>query len=199
MPATSSPSPGWSSSPDASVALSDTFSPTLTSPLPLFVSLSLSVAFSGKMPLGENDKRALFWGFVSIFFALPTGIFVDALIRMARHTAPATKDLNYHQTLWRGTQLYSAAFMFTLLSTVAGSYSAFKAWWYDMDLSMWTSFRVKANEFEKVLPVPHFPLPLSHCLPLSFCRFGRNGGLSTHTSPSGGSHCTPTSRSAPSE
>jgi hypothetical protein len=109
------------------------------------------LAFSGKMPLGENDKRALFWGFVSIFFALPTGIFVDALIRMARHTAPATKDLNYHQTLWRGTQLYSAAFMYTLLSTVAGTFSAYKAWWYDMDLSMWTSFRVKANEFEKVL------------------------------------------------
>lgn len=108
------------------------------------------IAFSGTMPLGENDKRALFWGFVSIFFALPTGVFVDALIRMARHTAPATKDLNYHRTLWRGSQLYSAAFMYTLLSTIAGTFSAFKAWWYDMDLSMWASFRVKANEFDKV-------------------------------------------------
>jgi hypothetical protein len=124
-------------------------------------------AFYGKMPLGENDKRALFWGFISIFFALPTGIFVDALIRMARHTAPATKELNYHRTLWRGSQLYSAAFMYTLLSTVAGSYSAFKAWYYDMDLSMWTSFRVKANEFEKV-PLLSSPLLSSLVLSLSY-------------------------------
>jgi hypothetical protein len=49
------------------------------------------------------------------------GIFVDALIRMARHTAPATKDLNYHRTLWRGSQLYASSFMFTLMSTIAGA------------------------------------------------------------------------------
>lgn len=145
MLATSSPLHGWSSSLGGLV-----YTPP---PCPVLILLFHDLlAFFGKMPLGENDKRALFWGFVSIFFALPTGIFVDALIRMARHTAPATKELNYHRTLWRGSQLYSAAFMYTLLSTVAGSYSAFKAWWYDMDLSMWSSFRVKANEFEKVLP-----------------------------------------------
>jgi hypothetical protein len=41
----------------------------LLSPPPPF---SHIIAFYGVIPMGENDKRAMFWGFISIFFAFPT-------------------------------------------------------------------------------------------------------------------------------
>lgn len=115
-----------------------------------FVFFPIRIAFYGTLPMTRNDTRALFWGWVSIFFALPTGIFHDSLIKIARHTAPATANFNYHRSLWRGSQLYACSFMFTLLATIAGTFSAYKAWRYDLDLSMWSSFRVGANELKKL-------------------------------------------------
>jgi hypothetical protein len=110
----------------------------------------LRIAFYGLLPMGRTDQQGLFWGWISLFVSLPTGFLHDSLIRIARHTAPATKDMNYHKCLWRGGQLYSVSFMFTALATVAGSYSAIKAYLWDYDLSMWSSFRISDSEFDKI-------------------------------------------------
>jgi hypothetical protein len=107
-------------------------------------------AFQSKLPFGNTKTQRLFWAWVSIFVSLSTGIVHDALIRMARHTAPATKQLNYDRCLWRGSQLYANSFMFTLLAVVGGTVSAFKAWMWDCDLSMWSSFRVPDSEYDKL-------------------------------------------------
>jgi hypothetical protein len=108
------------------------------------------IAFYGLLPMGRSDQQGLFWGWISIFVSIPAGIVHDALIRMARHTAPATKQMNYHKCLWRGAQLYANSFMFTALATVAGSWSAYKAYAWDYDLSMWTSFRIPDSEYDKL-------------------------------------------------
>jgi hypothetical protein len=108
------------------------------------------IAFFGVLPLGRTDQQGLFWAWISIFVSLSTGVTHDALIRIARYTAPGSKLLNYDNCLWRGSQLYANSFMFTLLATVAGSWSAYKAWMWDYDLSMWTSFRVSQLEYDKL-------------------------------------------------
>lgn len=115
-----------------------------------FVIFPVRIAFYGLLPLGRNDQQALFWGWISLFISLPTGLMHDSLIRMARHTAPATREMNYHKCLWRGGQLYANSFMFTLLATIAGTFSAYKAYMWDYDLSMWSSFRVADSEFDKL-------------------------------------------------
>jgi hypothetical protein len=115
-----------------------------------FVIFPCRIAFYGVLPLGRTDGQGLFWGWISLFISLPTGWMHDSLIRIARHTAPATKDMNYHRALWRGGQLYANSFMFTLLATIAGTFSAYKAWMYDFDLSMWSSFRIADSEFDKL-------------------------------------------------
>jgi hypothetical protein len=108
------------------------------------------IAFFGVLPLGRTDEQGIFWAWISVFVSLSTGIVHDALIRIARHTAPGTKHLNYDNCLWRGSQLYANSFMFTLLATIAGSWSAYKAWMWDYDLSMWSSFRVSQSEYDKL-------------------------------------------------
>ena len=115
-----------------------------------FVVFPCRIAFYGILPMGRTDQQGLFWGWISLFISLPTGVMHDSLIRIARHTAPATKEMNYNQCLWRGGQLYANSFMFTAMATIAGSYSAFKAWMYDYDLSMWSSFRISNSEFDKI-------------------------------------------------
>jgi hypothetical protein len=40
--------------------------------------------------------------------------------------------------------------MFTALAAVAGTWSAYKAWVWDYDLSMWSSFRVSDSEYVKL-------------------------------------------------
>eukprot|EP01032_Pedospumella_encystans_P014583 gene14583-16739_t len=115
-----------------------------------FIVFPARIAFYGILPMGRADQQGLFWGWISLFVSLPTGIMHDSLIRMARYTAPATMDMNYHKCLWRGGQLYANSFMFTALASIAGTYSAYKAWMYDYDLSMWSSFRVADSEFDKI-------------------------------------------------
>jgi hypothetical protein len=115
-----------------------------------YIIFPIRMAFWGVLPLGRTPEQALFWAWVSLFVTLPTGIVHDALIRMTRYTAPNTKDMNFHKCLWRGAQLYANSFMYTSLATVAGTYSALKAWLFDYDLSMWSSFRVGDAEFEKL-------------------------------------------------
>jgi hypothetical protein len=115
-----------------------------------YVILPVKFAFYSKLPFGNTTTQGLFWAWVSIFMSFGTGLAQDALIRIARHTAPATKTLNYDRCLWRGAQLYACSFMFTALAAVAGTWSAYKAWVWDYDLSMWSSFRVSDSEYDKL-------------------------------------------------
>lgn len=51
--------------------------------------------------------------------------------------------------MWRSSQLYSCSFAYTFLSVIAGSLNALNAYLYGKDLTMWSSFLVKATEFDK--------------------------------------------------
>jgi hypothetical protein len=115
-----------------------------------YVIVPVHFAFYSKLPFGYTATQGLFWAWVSVFLSLGTGLSQDALIRIARHTAPATKTMNYDRCLWRGSQLYACSFMYTVLATIAGSWSAYKAWMWDYDLSMWSSFRVSDSEYDKL-------------------------------------------------
>jgi hypothetical protein len=108
------------------------------------------LALYGILPLGRTQRQGLFWAWISLFTAFPTGIIHDSLIRIAKYTAPNSKGMNFDNSLWRGAQLYACSFMFTLLATIAGTWSAFKACFWDYDLSMWSSFRVGESDFDKL-------------------------------------------------
>lgn len=51
--------------------------------------------------------------------------------------------------MWRSSQLYSCSFAYTLLSVLSGTANSFNAYLFGKDLTMWSSFLVKATEFEK--------------------------------------------------
>ena len=67
------------------------------------------------------------------------------MIKICRHVAPSTRNYNYDHSLWRGAQLYSVAFLYSLMSIIAGmriyivhftddhkgTYSAMRATFYD--------------------------------------------------------------------
>lgn len=115
-----------------------------------FIGMPARIAFTGSLPFGETFQRSLFWAFTSIVMSFGTALFYDCLIRIARATSKHSNEVNLYMCLYRVTQLYACSFAYSVLSTIAGSYSAFKAWHYDMDLSMWTSFRVSNSEFDKI-------------------------------------------------
>jgi hypothetical protein len=115
-----------------------------------YIIFPIRMAFFGRLPLGQAADQGLFWAWVSLFIALPTGLVHDSLIHITRTVAPDTREMNFTRCLWRGTQLYANSFMYTFLATIAGSYSAFKAWAWDYDLSMWSSFRVNQSEYDKL-------------------------------------------------
>jgi hypothetical protein len=116
-----------------------------------YIIFPVRMAFFGILPLGRNNTQGLFWAGISLLISLPTGIAHDALIHMTRYCAPGARDINYHKLLWRGAQLYANSFMYTCLSTIGGSFSAYKAWAWDYDLSMWSSFRVSDSEFDNLV------------------------------------------------
>jgi hypothetical protein len=115
-----------------------------------YIIFPIRMAFFGILPIGRNQTQGLFWAWVSLFISFPTGLVQDAMVRMVRTTAPDTRGMHFNHSLWRGTQLYANSFMYTFLATIAGSYSAFKAWVWDYDLSMWSSFRVNQSEYDKL-------------------------------------------------
>lgn len=51
--------------------------------------------------------------------------------------------------MWRSSQLYSCSFAYTFLSVISGTLNAANAYFFGKDLTMWSSFLVKATEFEK--------------------------------------------------
>lgn len=52
------------------------------------------------------------------------------MVRVARLSSPDARKLNLYKALWRGSQLYACSFAYASMSILAGTYSAFKAWWY---------------------------------------------------------------------
>jgi hypothetical protein len=135
-----------------------------------YIIFPIRMAFFGRLPLGQAADQGLFWAWVSLFIALPTGLVHDSLIHITRTVAPDTREMNFTRCLWRGTQLYANSFMYTFLATIAGSYSAFKAWAWDYDLSMWSSFRVNQSEYDEL---NQSVTDVSCCTPSYFLYMGK--------------------------
>lgn len=108
------------------------------------------VAMFGVLPFGRDKQQSVFWGWAAVLLSFPTGVIYDAAIKISQYLIPGTEKSQYDACLWRGAQLYSASFMFTLMACIAGTWSAIKALLWDFDLSMWSSFTVPQAAFKKI-------------------------------------------------
>lgn len=75
----------------------------------------------------------------------------DRIVNMCRFLSLKTDDWNYSMVLWRSSQLYSCSFAYSTLSIITGTGNAFKAYFFDADLTMWSSFRVSDAAFQQAL------------------------------------------------
>ena len=112
--------------------------------------LPIKAAIFSKLPLASFTQMIGFWGLTSVVVSLLTGIKLSYVVDMVKYIAPQNKDINYSVRLWRLTQVYSISFMYTLMSVIAGLYSAYKAYFLDYDLSMWSSFRAPTSALVEV-------------------------------------------------
>ena len=116
---------------------------TWTLLVPIYIAITL------RLPLASNNDRAVFWFLAGVFLRLPQAIMSDRLIRICRTVNPITESWNFNMTLWRSSQLYACSFGYTILSLFAGTASAYRAYFLDHDLTMWTSFRVSNVAMQK--------------------------------------------------
>ena len=119
--------------------------------------------------MSKTVERSLFWAFAAMILRLPPALMADRLASMCRFLSPETTGWNYRyvsvlcncrlirqftgfflsMVMWRSSQLYSCSFAYTLLSVISGTSNAANAYFFGKDLTMWSSFLVKATEFEK--------------------------------------------------
>lgn len=112
--------------------------------------IPIRIAFYNEVPLSQSITRSLFWGFAALLLRAPPAIMTDRIVNMCRFLSLKTDDWNYSMVLWRSSQLYSCSFAYSLLSIITGTGNAFKAKFFDKDLTMWSSFRVSDAAFSAV-------------------------------------------------
>ena len=115
----------------------------LSSPV-WMVLVPLRIAFFRDAPLSTSLERSLSWAFIALVLRLPVAIITDRVVNMCRFLSPktVTDRWDYSMVMWRSSQLFSVSWAYTLLSVVSGTYTAFKAGFFDTDNTMWNSFRV---------------------------------------------------------
>jgi len=113
----------------------------LSSPVWMAI-IPVRIGFFNKVPLSSSPERSLFWGFAATIIRLPPAIMTDRIVNMCRFLCLKTDDWNYSMVLWRSSQLYACSFAYSLLSVITGTSNAFRAKFFDSDLTMWSSFRV---------------------------------------------------------
>ena len=111
--------------------------------------IPIRIAFYKDLPLASTPGRALFWMFAALIIRYPTAVMTDHVITMTRFLSIRTKDWNYNMTLWRSSQLYACSFAYTVLSIITGTINAVRACFLNRDLTMWASFRVSNQAFDK--------------------------------------------------
>mmetsp|Transcript_3692 Transcript_3692/g.5713 ORF Transcript_3692/g.5713 Transcript_3692/m.5713 type:complete len:1372 (+) Transcript_3692:182-4297(+) len=110
--------------------------------------IPIRIAFYSEVPLSQSIHRSLFWGFAALLLRAPPAIMTDRIVNMCRFLSLKTDDWNYSMVLWRSSQLYSCSFAYSTLSIITGTGNAFKAKFFDRDLTMWSSFRVSDAAFK---------------------------------------------------
>lgn len=120
--------------------------------------IPIRIVFYNEVPLSQSIERSLFWGFAAILLRAPPAMMTDRIVNMCRFLSLKTDDWNYSMVLWRSSQLYSCSFAYTLLSIITGTGNAFKAKFFDKDLTMWSSFRVSDAAFTAVRQSIHYCL-----------------------------------------
>jgi len=102
-------------------------------------------------PVSQNPEESLGWAFVSLILRFPIGIVTDRIINMSSFLSPKTKkdQWNFSMVLWRSSQLFVCSWAYTLLSVTTGTQTAWNAFRFDGDNTMWSSYRVSNDEVTK--------------------------------------------------
>ena len=119
---------------------------TSVTSLTWFVAVPIRIGVFGILPLAKSPEEGLFWGMSAIVIGIFAGISRDSLIQIARFTAPDSKTLDFNIVMWRSTQLWGISFVYSIMAIIGGCWSAYKAAFWDYDLSMWSSFKQTDNK-----------------------------------------------------